>query len=440
MNARALVPLLLSLTMGLAACDTFMGTPPPPPLPGKRIPVLQLDTQLSADPAVADQPIKLPPPMPTPNWPQAGGLVDKAMQHVAAPGPLHKIWSKSIGEGQTLYRRMVATPVVALGRVYTFDAGTTVTALDASTGKFLWKFNTRPKDANDSGWGGGLAFYHGRLYVTTGYGQLIALDGATGKEYWRVTLGPPVRTPPTVTQGRIFLVTSDNQLQARDADTGKLLWTHRGIEEMAALLGGGAPAVSGSTVVAAYSSGEIYALQVENGRVIWSDSLAFASRIGSLAALNDINASPIIDHGRVFAIGHGGRMAAIDLATGGRIWDRDITGVETPWIAGNYLFVVTSDGKVVCLSSQDGRIHWVTSLPRYKDPKDKSGPIQWSGPLLAGNRLLVTGTDGSVVSISPYTGKELGTVKMDSGIPLAPIAANQIVYLVESSGNLVALK
>ena len=75
-------------------------------------------------------------------------------------------------------------------------------------------------------------------------------------------LGPPVRTPPTVSQGRVFVVTPDNELQVIDADTGELLWTHRGIEEIASLLGGGGPAVSGQTVIVTYSSGEIYALRV----------------------------------------------------------------------------------------------------------------------------------------------------------------------------------
>ncbi len=428
----------------LSACSSdafdWLGEPPPDPLPGNRIAVLEFDTELSADSAVASTPVVLPPPLETPNWPQYGGLVDKAMHHIAAPGPLDEVWSADIGEGAGRFRKLIAPPVVALGRVYTMDADTEVRAFDVETGKRLWDFDITPENEDDGGWGGGLAFYRGRLYVTTGYGELIVLDHETGNEYWRVRIGPPLRTPPTVSQDRVFLVTSDNELFALDADTGEILWTHRGLEEIAGLLGGGGPAVSGSFVVVTYSSGEMYALRVENGRVVWADTLAYSARLGSLAALNDINGSPVVDHGLVFAVSHSGRLVAIDLASGGRVWEREITGVQTPWVAGDYLYVVTIDGLVVCLLRDVGRVRWISPLPTFEDMEDREDPILWSGPILVGDRLLVSGTDGTAAAISPYTGEVLGMVDLGDNLPLSPIAAQNTVFFVEDSGELIALR
>jgi outer membrane protein assembly factor BamB len=427
----------------LAACGSdwdWFGDPPPPPLPGERIAILDLEQELSADPAIAATAVILPPPLPTPNWPQNGGLVDKAMLHVDAPGSLQEIWTADIGEGAGRFRRLIATPVVANGIVYAMDADADVSAFDASTGKRLWHVDLTPDEEDDGGWGGGLSFYHGRLYVVTGFGEIILLNGENGEEIWRRALGPPLRAAPTVTHGRVYVLTSDNELIAMDADSGATLWTHRGIEEIAGLLGGASPAISGSAVVVAYSSGEIYALQAENGRVIWSDLLAYGPRIGSLAGLNDINASPTIDSGQVFAISHGGRLVAIDLAAGARLWERDIGGVQTPWVAGDYLFVVTTDGNVICLFRSDGRIRWVTPLPLYEDLEDRDEQIMWSGPLLAGDRLLVVGTAGQAVSMSPYTGEILGAQNLGQGLPLPPIAAQQTVFLIGETGDLIALK
>jgi len=434
--------LALVVALALSACDTFdwLGEPPPPPLEGDRIAVLELETELQRDSDVAEAPVILPPPLETPNWPQYGGLIDKAMHHIAMPGPLDELWTRSIGEGEGRYRKLIATPVVALGRVYTLDADTELTAFDAETGEELWDFDITPENEDDGGWGGGLAFYQGRLYVTTGYGELIMLDYETGQEYWRVHIGPPLRTPPTVTQGRVFLVTPDNELFALDANTGEVLWTHRGLEETAGLLGGGGPAVSGSVVVVTYSSGEIYAYRAENGRVVWTDTLAYAARLGSLAALNDINGSAVIDRGLVFAVSHSGRLVAIDLASGGRLWERDIAGVQTPWVAGDYLYVVTLDGHVVCLFRIDGRIRWVSTLPQFEDEEDREDPIHWSGPILAGDRLLVSGTDGRAAAVSPYTGEILGMVDLGSSLPLPPVAAGNSVYFIEGSGEIAALR
>ena len=56
--------------------------------------------------------------------------------------------------------------------------------------------------------------------------------------------------------------------------TASRLWSHNGIPETAGLLGGASPAVEGEIVIVAYTSGELFALRVENGRAVWSDNLA----------------------------------------------------------------------------------------------------------------------------------------------------------------------
>src|SRR3546814_16113210 len=95
--------------------------------------------------------------------------------------------------------------------------------------------------------------------------------------------------------------------------------------------------------------------------------------------LSDIDASPAIDEGRVFAIGQGGRMAAVELATGQRVWEVNIAGISTPWAAGDWDFVVTSDARLLCLSRGTGKIRWATQLPAYKNEKKRTKQIRWSG-------------------------------------------------------------
>ncbi|WP_164105932.1 outer membrane protein assembly factor BamB family protein, partial [Serratia marcescens] len=68
----------------------------------------------------------------------------------------------------------------------------------------------------------------------------------------------------------------------------------------------------------------------ENGRSLWSDVLSRSSMTTSVSSLSDIDAEPVIDQGRVYAVGQGGRMVAMDIATGNRMWEQNIAGISTP--------------------------------------------------------------------------------------------------------------
>ena len=320
------------------------------------------------------------------------------------------------------------------------DTATNVSAFVAETGARLWEAELTPEEEEDGHIGGGLAYESGRVVVTTGFAQVIALDAATGAEIWRRDIGSPMRTPPTLRGGRVFAVTVDNKLNVLDAANGDTLWTHTGIAEIASILGGGSPAVDGGVVVVPYSSGELVALKVENGRVLWTDSLAAVRRTDVVSTLAHIRGRPIIDRGRVIAISHGGLMVAIDLRSGRRIWNKEIGGLESPWVVGNYIYVMSNDGELICLSRDDGRVHWVRPLPRWDDPKNKRDPILWSGPILVSDRLVVAGSKGEALAISPYSGQILGRVEMPDNVSVTPIAANGSVYFLSDNAELVAYR
>ena len=409
-------------------------------LPGERISVLMHERALKPDPKVADAKILLPQPSVNASWPQSGGYANHAMHHIAVGEVLKPFWTADIGEGADDDTRIVGAPIVAGGRVFAMDAETTVSAFDAKTGKLLWEAELTPDDEDDGHISGGIAYGGGRVFVATGFAQVIALDAGDGSEIWRQNVGSPLRSAPTVRGGRVFVVTVDNKLHALDAVHGGSLWTHTGITEVASLLGGGSPAVDGGVVVVPYSSGELVALKVENGRLLWADSLASARRSAAVSTLSHIRGRPVIDRGRVFALSTGGLMVAIDLRTGRRIWDREIGGLESPWVVGDYLFVLSNISELVCLSRRDGRIHWVRALPRYEDEEDKEDPIVWSGPILAGDRLILAGSHGAVLSVSPYTGKILGSEEMADGIPVAPVAADRSVYFLTDDAELLAYR
>jgi outer membrane protein assembly factor BamB len=200
--------------------------------------------------------------------------------------------------------------------------------------------------------------------------------------------------------------------------------------------------VEGGTVIVPYSSGEIYALRASNGAVAWGDQLVRTGRLSSVATMNNIAGQPVIDRGRVFAASHSGRMVSLDLRTGERVWERNLASLQSPWVAGDFVYVVTVDAEVVCLSRNDGRIRWVQALPRYRNPDSKGskGPISWYGPVLAGDRLVLLSSHSEAVSISPYTGDILGQMRLGNAAAAGPVVADGVLYILTDDAKLTALK
>ena len=410
------------------------------PLPGERHAVMVFDRDAAPDPRIADLSVVLPKSYANVAWTQAAGAPSHAMHHLDLGATPKEAWSASIGAGSSSKRALMTAPVVAEGRVFTMDSEFEVRAFNAKTGEELWSFSPKVPDEDEEAFGGGIAYDNGRIFVTTGFGGVVALDTKQGRPLWRQKLPGPVRSAPTVAGERVFALTIDNQLIVLDAASGRKLWSHTTVSESAGLLGGSSPAVNGSTVVVPYSSGELFAMRAENGRVVWSDNLTAFRRLDALATLAHIRGSPVIDRGMVLAISNSGRLVAIDQRNGRRLWERRIGGVDTPWVAGDFIFLLSNEGELFCVTREGGRVRWLRALPRYTDPEKKKKLILWAGPVLAGDRLVVVGSNGVALTVSPYTGEPLGRLRLPDSITLPPVVAEKSIYFLTEDGDLIAYR
>ena len=409
------------------------------PTVGERIPVLARETVLEVDPALAGIAVTLPPAQPNAEWAQSGGNAAKSMGHVGLGSATAMAWRQSIGEGSSNQGQLASSPVFGDGKIFTIDTRAVVRALSPENGGTVWQRQVRGPNAPEGAlFGGGVAYDNGRIYATNGAGDASAIDAKTGAVLWTVRPGAPLRGAPTVANDNVYVVTQDNQLFALNPADGATRWTGAGAVEIAGLLGASSPAAAQGTVVAGFSSGELNAYRYENGQNIWQDALARTSMSTSVTSLSDIDADPVIDAGRVYAVGQGGRMVAIELITGQRVWEINVAGIATPWVAGDWIFVVTDQAQLLALSRANGRIRWMTQLQLYRDAKDKKGRIDWVGPILAGDRLILANSVGQIVNISPLYGAVQATVETKMPVSLSPIVANNTLYVLHDGGQLTA--
>jgi outer membrane protein assembly factor BamB len=439
--ARCLVlPLLLA---GLGGCETLgiggdeedNGTP----TVGNRQPILsRISNDVRVDPALANVALVLPPPQTNAEWPQAGGNAAKAPGHVAlGNAPVHA-WTARIA-GNSSRRRLASAPVVGGGMLIAVDTDGVVHAFDADTGASRWSHAIEVvKDLRPANFGGGASFADGRVYATSGAGDVIALDAQSGNELWRVKPAGPLRGAPTIAFNTVYAMTQDNQIFALSSADGSLLWQETAASAASGVFGVAAPAAGQGTVIAGYSQGEVVAYRYENGRNLWSDALARTSISTQVGTLTDVDADPIIDSGRVYALGQGGRMAAYELVTGQRIWELSLAGISTPAVVGEWVFTLTDDSRLLAISRSTGGIRWVTQMAHWKSPRKKTGPIFWTGPVLASNRLWIASSEGEVQSVDVTTGQAAPFTELDDPVSLAPIVANGTLYILDDGGRINA--
>ena len=307
--------------------------------------------------------------------------------------------------------------------------------------KKKWTKKLKKKVGDTKGIGsGGLAVSDNVLAVTTGTGDIFALNKDNGKIIWQNKVTAPIRAAPIISGNFFLVLAKDNRLYTYDLISGNLSWTHEGLEEVSTFMGSSSPVVSKGIVIVTYSSGEIYAINLSNGGVIWNDNLSKLVQKSSLENISDIRGNAVIQNNVVYVISHNGRMVAMDLNSGKRLWESKIGGIQTPWVASRFIYVLSKDNELICLTSDKGKIVWVSKLKDYIDFEKKGKLITWAGPLLAGHMLIVSGSHGIIASISPYTGKFLGAINVKTAADNQAIVSNGTIYFLTSKGHLLAYK
>ena len=442
LTRRFAVPLALVLALGLSGCGVFGGKgKPTTPTVGNRIPILsRVESGAKVDPALAGVAVVLPPASSNPEWPQAGGTANKSYGHLALPAAPLRGWSASIA-GSSSKHRLAAAPVIGGGQLFAMGTDGMVHAFDAATGAARWTQSFKISgDGSSSVFGGGASFDSNKVYITTGVGEVAALDAATGKQLWKAKPAGPLRGSPTIAFGLVFVMTQDNQIHALNSEDGTNGWNQSASSGQTGVFGVGAPAAGQGTVVAGFSTGELVAYRYENGRQLWADALARTSLSTTVGVLTDIDADPIIDRGRVYALGQGGRMAAYELTSGQRIWELNLAGISTPAIAGDWIFTLTDDAKLLCIARTTGKVRWMTQLARYKNETKRKNAIYWTGPVLAGDRLWFANSNGQVYSAASGDGSIALLAELKSPVTLAPVVANGTLYVLDDSGKISSFR
>jgi len=332
-----------------------------------------------------------------------------------------------------LIEHFVFSPIIKDNKIFVFNTSGRLFCYDLADGKELWRSQIFErsilKNYRTPKIGYALGENGGKIFAIAGTNRIAAASAEDGKFLWSKEVSSIFISSPVSDGKLVYVSTNDNKLYAFDALSGDLIWVQSGISHSTAIFGAADPVIVNDLVIVSYSSGEIYAVKKDSGEAVWSQDLNISKATGSDFYLNDIDATPLVSDGVVYAVGNGGLTAAIRLKDGSFLWKKQLSGIVDFWMAGNFLFIIDNSDRLLSLSKKTGGIKWISQLPYLKKEKKPETKIFYSGLVLAGDKLLISRNDGQLLVASPFDGKIEANLQFNKKISHSPIVVNDKIYL-----------
>jgi outer membrane protein assembly factor BamB len=289
-------------------------------------------------------------------WPTYG--FDNARTHVSLPYDLKPPFRRDWMFRAAHYLEF--PPAVAYGRIYVPQQRGRFFAVNAATGKIVWERKFRRCLAASPVVHDGVVYQavmHGLpcpKWNRGARGFVIAMDARTGKTIWRFDAGV-VESSPLLHDGRLYFGSWDHHLYSVRAKDGKLLWSYLADDEL-----NSAPAYAGGTIYIGSDGGRLHAVNALSGRARW-----IASAFSRFGRREYFYATPTIAYGRVFIGNTDGTMYAFGAGSGRLLWARPVgTYIYTAAaVWRRHVYVGTYDGRVYALDAATGDTRWSAGAP-----------------------------------------------------------------------------
>ena len=386
------------------------------------------------------KPILLPKPKNHDSWTHRNGNSRHRIIHPSFSDDPKLIWKIGIGKGNSSKFRLTSDPVVVKNNIFVMNSGSVVFKI-SSKGLVEWKVSlTPPFDAESDTSAGGVAYGADKLFATTGFGELFAISPENGAILWKQRFKAPINAAPTIIDSQVFVMTANGQAFSIDVDTGRIQWQQQSTLASAMLLGGSSVTNYGRLVLLPFDSGELTAVLKDSGVRIWSASVSMTRKGSARSNINSVTSDPVVFNDIIYTANQGGRLIALDGKTGVRKWT-DIDGSYSPiWAVDNSVFIVTDLADLKRLDKATGDLIWSVKLPQFVNNKKRDKSFAHFGPVLAGEKLWVASSDGFLRGFSPISGKILNKTSLPNGAASHPAIVNGVFYILNQRGQLLAFE
>ncbi|HXH03510.1 MAG TPA: outer membrane protein assembly factor BamB [Candidatus Competibacteraceae bacterium] len=337
---------------------------------------------------------------------------------------VQRVWQTDVGSGsQGSYVRLV--PAVAQGRVYAAGRDGEVLALDAASGNAVWRIDTELSISAGVGLGDGL------ILVGTDKGEVLALRAENGTEAWRAKVSSEVLAAPRAAGGVTVVRSGDGRFTGLDSRTGERRWVYSYTLPALTLRGAAAPLLGEGVAISGLDNGKLLVLALNNGAPVWEKSIAPPRGRTDLERMVDIDSEPRLAGDVLYAAAYQGNVSAIDLSNGNLLWSRDFSSHAGLAVDARQVYLADEDDQIWALDRRNGATLW---------KQDGLKGRRLSTPVVQGEYVVFGDFEGYLHWLSRDDGRMVGRVRADG----AGIAALQVVdgvlYALGRGGSLGAYR
>lgn len=351
-----------------------------------------------------------------------------------------KVWKERVGHGAGV-SGVRMEPTIVDGVLYAASTDGVVAALDANTGKTLWKQKSRThgwfgwgdKKRKDALYSGGPAVAGDLLAIGTLDGHVYGLSTKDGSQRWVATLPSEVIDSPTISNNLVLVRTQDGRVYGLDSSTGERRWVNdQGNVPLLSLRGNGSLLVTNNVVFFGSDDGKLIALRQDNGDKLWEQKLASGEGRSDIDRMNDADGGVVLDGSTLYAAAYHGSLTAVDGPSGRPLWARPFSSYTSLALGGNSLFGVNTDSQVWAFDKSSGADMWKNDDLKYR----------WlSAPAVQGNYIVVGDIEGYVHWLQTGDGALAGRERLSKkAIRAQPVVAGDVVYIEDVLGHVAAYR
>ena len=345
------------------------------------------------------------------------------LERITQTVKIKRLWSAGVGDGQGdgFYRLQ---PVIDGDRIYAASAEGEVAAFERSRGKKLWKADM------DTQLSGGVGVYDDALLLGSSDGFVIKVDANTGEQLWNTRLTGEILAAPQGNGRVVIAQTYDGKLQGLDFDSGEKLWTYDSNVPVLTIRGTNTPILRDNTVYTGFANGRVVAFDAMTGAVRWEVRVAISQGRSEIERIVDVDGSMALVGNELYAASYQGRVVAIDVTNGRKLWQQDISSFSGVSQGFGNVYVADEDGSLNAYLRNGQGLRWTQGALGYR---------QLSRPTPVSSYVAVADFEGIVHIISQVDGEFAGRVKADGdGVRADMLSDGNTLYVFGNSGKLVA--